>query len=60
MVTGGMSGPSDRLDSTEIYRNNVWSVLPSAALPSPSYGLSAGKIDHTIFLIGKIRTFSVI
>ena len=53
MVTGGLSAMYNRLDSTEIYRNNVWSVLPSAALPSPSSGLSAGKIDHTIFLIGK-------
>ena len=52
MVTGGKSGTDDRLDSTEIYRNNVWSVLPSAALPSPSESLSAGKIDHTIFLMG--------
>ena len=53
MVTGGGSATNNELDSTEIYRNNVWSVLPSAALPSPSYGLSAGKIDNTIFLMGK-------
>merc|ERR550532_879621 len=31
MVTGGSSA-SRSLASTEIYRNNVWSVLPSAAL----------------------------
>ena len=53
MVTGGERASYDMLASTEIYRNNIWSVLLSAALPSPSSQLSAGKIDHTIFLMGK-------
>ena len=53
MVTGGESATYDMFASTEIYRNNVWSVLPSAVLPSPTNSLSAGKIDDTIFLIGK-------
>ena len=51
LVTGGANG--EILASTEIYRNEVWSVLPSAALPSPPWSLSAGKIDDTIFLMGK-------
>ena len=52
MVTGGLTTGNKRLDSTEVYRNNAWSVLPSAALPSPTSSLSAGKIDDTIFLLG--------
>ena len=52
LVTGGLND-GGKLASTEIYKNNVWSVLPSAALPSPTSLLSAGKIDDTIFLIGK-------
>ena len=62
MVIGGASSGSQQLDSTEIYRNDVWSVLPSAVLPSPTLYLSAGKIDDTIFVIGKnvhISYFSV-
>merc|ERR1712232_878818 len=60
MVTGGLSATNRRLDSTEIYRNNVWSVLPSAALPSPTYLLSAGKIDDTIFVMGGSPTVGIL
>lgn len=52
MVTGGLTTGNKRLDSTEVFRNNAWSVLASAALPSPTSSLSAGKIDDTIFLLG--------
>ena len=52
MVTGGRN-TGGTLDSTEMYRNNIWSVLSSAALPSPNVYFSAGKIDNTIFVIGK-------
>ena len=51
-MTGGVDAAS-RMSSTEIYRNKAWTVLPSAALPSPTYGLSAGNIDNTIFVFGK-------
>ena len=61
MVTGGLGSGSQQLDSTEIYRNNanVWSILP-AVLPSPTFYLSAGKIDDTIFVIGKRASITVI
>ena len=52
IVTGGHRYWYNPTDLTEIYRNSVWSVLPSAALPSPTSYLSAGKIDDTIFVIG--------
>jgi len=52
LVTGGLSATYERLSTTEIYSNMAWRVLPSAALPSPTSSLSAGKIDDTIFLIG--------
>ena len=48
------------LSSTEIYRNKAWTVLSSAALPSPTYGLSAGNIDNTIFVFGKNLHFCII
>ena len=51
-MTGGVDGWRT-LSSTEIYRNKAWTVLSSAALPSPSYLLSAGNIDNTIFAFGK-------
>jgi len=61
MITGGKSTTTDDgMASTEIYRNNVWSVLPSAVLPSPTYGLSAGKIDDTIFLLGGKPTVGIL
>ena len=55
MVTGGHGSGRVVLDNTEIFnaRDNVWSILPSAALPSPTAYFSAGKIDDTIFVIGK-------
>ena len=54
MVTGGYNvGERKDLASTEIYKNNGWSILHSAALPSPTRNFSAGKIDNTIFVIGK-------
>ena len=61
-MTGGVGAGSiaRRLSSTEIYRNKAWTVLPSAALPSPTYGLSAGNIDNTIFVFGKKVHFCII
>ena len=48
------------LSSTEIYRNKAWTVLSSAALPSPTSGLTAGNIDNTIFVFGKkVNLFDV-
>ena len=52
MVTGGKRDWYFETDSTEIYRDSAWSVLPSAALPSPTFYLSSGKINDTIFVIG--------
>ena len=52
MVTGGKREWYYETDSTEIYRDSAWSVLPSAALPSPTFYLSSGKINDTIFVIG--------
>ena len=52
-MTGGWDADYTRLSSTEIYRNKAWTVLSSAALPSPTYKLSAGNIDNTIFVFGK-------
>ena len=52
-MTGGVDGADNKLSSTEIYRNKAWTVLSSAALPSPTLGLSAGNIDNTIFVFGK-------
>ena len=52
-MTGGLDAADNKLSSTEIYRNKAWTVLSSAALPSPSWGLSAGNIDNTIFVFGK-------
>ena len=52
-MTGGKDARDNDLSSTEIYRNKAWTVLSSAALPSPTDGLSAGNIDNTIFVFGK-------
>jgi len=52
LVTGGWDADQNDLSSTEIYRNKAWTVLPSAALPSPAFLLSAGNIDNTIFVFG--------
>jgi len=52
LVTGGRDTVGNDLSSTEIYRNKAWTVLPSAALPSPAFLLSAGNIDNTIFVFG--------
>ena len=52
-MTGGWDAADKLLSSTEIYRNKAWTVLSSAALPSPTYLLSAGNIDNTIFVFGK-------
>ena len=52
-MTGGRDADWNSLSSTEIYRNKAWTVLSSAALPSPTYKLSAGNIDNTIFVFGK-------
>ena len=52
-MTGGWDDDNNDLSSTEIYRNKAWTVLSSAALPSPTMGLSAGNIDNTILVFGK-------
>ena len=52
-MTGGYGAEYNMLSSTEIYRNKAWTLLSSAALPSPTYLLSAGNIDNTIFVFGK-------
>ena len=56
-MTGGYDADLNRLSSTEIYRNKAWTVLSSAALPSPTSYLSAGNIDNTIFVLGKTVHF---
>ena len=60
LVTGGVDGADNKLSSTEIYRNKAWTVLSSAALPSPTYYLSAGNIDNTIFVLGKNVHFFIV
>ena len=52
-MTGGYDAANNKLSSTEIYRNKAWTVLSSAALPSPTAYFSAGNIDNTIFVFGK-------
>merc|ERR1712061_782161 len=60
LVTGGKDARNKKLSSTEIYRNKAWTVLSSAALPSPTWGLSAGNIDNTIFVFGGDPTVGIL
>ena len=59
-MTGGKDTAGTKLSSTEIFRNKAWTILSSAALPSPTYYLSAGNIDNTIFVFGTNLHFCII
>jgi len=61
LVTGGFGAEYKRLTSTEIYRNKGWTDLSSAALPAPTYGLSAaGNIDNTLFVFAGGPTYRIL
>ena len=59
-MTGGKDTEGTKLSSTEIFRNKAWTVLSSAALPSPTAYFSDGNIDNTIFVLGKNVHFFIV
>ena len=59
-MVGGI-GDEGLLHTTEIYRNFVWTILPSATLPAGNYAfIKAAKVDKTIFFLGETVEKSLI
>ena len=54
LVTGGYDG-SKRLDSTEIYRDNVWTV--SGQLAHPTWVLKGITINNRVMALGILYLF---
>ena len=55
MVTGGYDG-SSRLDSTEIFSDNVWRTIP-AKLSAPMFGLGVVTINNRVLAFGNPLLF---
>ena len=59
-MVGGVS-TEGLVHSTEIYRNSVWTNLPSATLPAGNFAfIKAAKVDDTIFFLGETVEKSLI
>ena len=52
LVTGGMTGSSSMIASTEIYDPDIGSWSARAALPSPRSNLRVANIDSRILIFG--------
>ena len=57
MVTGGASGSSreDGLDSTEIYKEFFWELIPGS-LPTKMKRFGLGKLNDRILIFGITRS----
>ena len=53
IVTGGHGG-SIRFDSTEIYRNNVWTTV-AAKLPDKMFDMRATTFNNRVLVTGILR-----
>ena len=51
MVTGGEAG-GKRIDSTEIFSDNIWRTV-AAKLPAPMYNLRVATINNRVLAFGK-------
>ena len=51
-MTGGDDG-SNKLDTTEIYQDNVWRTV-SGKLPVPMWGMNVRTISNRLILTGKL------
>ena len=58
MVTGGYTGDSDSLDSTETFDGEVGSwAISGAKLPRKMSGLRAANIDNRVLIFGNYPSF---
>ena len=54
LVSGGVPGRADPLDSTEIYEPSLGSWRAGAALPNPMVGMRAAQINNRVLMFGII------
>ena len=62
MVTGGIdsnTGDKNYLDSTEIYRNDVWTTVASK-LYAKLWGVRAANLNNNVLLFGKPISSSIL
>ena len=52
IVTGGSRGLNEHLDSTEIFKDNVWRT-GAGKLPAPMFYMRATVISNRVLLFGK-------
>ena len=55
MVTGG-----EAQETTEIFQDTQWKVLPNGNLPIQIWGLNLITIHNEVFSFGKIMTFFIL
>ena len=53
MVTGGMFSQSSRLDTTEVYKDNVWRTV-TGRLPLGLRGQTAISVNNRVLLLGRL------
>ena len=62
MVTGGIdsnTGDKNYLDSTEIYRNDVWTTVADK-LYAKLWGVRAANLNNNVLLFGKPISSSIL
>ena len=62
MVTGGIdsnTGDKNYLDSTEIYRNDVWTTV-AGKLYAKLWGVRAANLNNNVLLFGKPISSSIL
>ena len=55
-MTGGITiyngNPGIRVDSTEVYSDDTWTILETGKLPETMWGMSAASLDNKVFVFG--------